>query len=61
MWNLKFHSRNFYKFPGMGLTKEKMFIILKKFAKQTERVSHFTVQKTVKKHFITRRKLHEKL
>ena len=27
---------NFYKFPGMGLTKEKMFIILKKFAKQAE-------------------------
>ena len=29
-------SLNFYKFPGMGLTKEKMFIILKKFAKQAE-------------------------
>ena len=29
-------SLNFYKFSGMGLTKEKMFIILKKFAKQAE-------------------------
>ena len=56
-----FNNLLLQQFLKIGLTKEKLFIILKKFEKQTERVSHFTVQKTVKKHFITRRKLHEKL
>jgi hypothetical protein len=37
----------------MGLTKEKMFIILKKFAKQAE--------KDCKKGILTRRKLYEEL
>ena len=45
----------------MGLTKEKMFIILKRFAKQAERERPFAAEKDCKKGILTRRKLHEKL